>query len=94
LETCDAFEKNEKFLHLSHIIDKRIYDNYKIYKTNYIAYDMLMKTEKYVKYYSKKQQSEFETYMNNGLENIEGEHEELKNIFLDIYANPLKNKEL
>jgi hypothetical protein len=55
---------------------------------------MLMKTEKYVKYYSKKQQSEFETYMNNGLENIEGEHEELKSIFLDIYANPLKNKEL
>ena len=94
LETCDVFDKNEKFQQLSHIIDKRIYGNYKIYKTNYMAYDMLMKTDKYAKHYSKKQQSEFETYMNNGLENIEGEHEELKNIFLDIYANPLKNKEL
>ena len=32
--------------------------------------------------------------MNSGLVNIEGEYEELKNIFLDIYANPIKNKEL
>jgi hypothetical protein len=32
--------------------------------------------------------------MKNGLEKIEGEYDELENIFLKIYANPVKNKEL
>ncbi|MDD3691558.1 MAG: acyltransferase [Bacteroidales bacterium] len=94
LDSCDALNKNEKFQLLTQIIDKRIHDNYTLFKTNYIAYDLLTQTKTYAEYYSEQEKMEFENYMNSGLVNIEGEYEELKNIFLDIYANPIKNKEL
>jgi hypothetical protein len=48
----------------------------------------------YGKEYTEDQRKAFENYMNEGLEKIEGEYEELKMIFLEIYANPVKNKKL
>ena len=72
----------------------RKYTHFGILPTNYIAYDLLTQTKTYAEYYSEQEKMEFENYMNSGLVNIEGEYEELKNIFLDIYANPIKNKEL
>ncbi|HPX59840.1 MAG TPA: acyltransferase, partial [Bacteroidales bacterium] len=38
LKECDQLQKNDKFIRLAQIIDKRIYDNYRLWKTNYIAY--------------------------------------------------------
>ena len=43
LQYCDTFEKNEKFAQLANIIDQRIYKHYKLWKTNYIAYDICTK---------------------------------------------------
>ncbi len=94
LEECDSLQRNDKFQHLAKIIDKRIYDNYKLWKTNYMAYDILNQSGKYIEKYSQEDKIAFLNYMNDGLINIEGEYEELKGIFLDIYANPVKNKEL
>ncbi|MBP7101901.1 MAG: acyltransferase [Bacteroidales bacterium] len=94
LDACDSLMRNEKFQRLAEIIDQRIYKNYKLWTTNYIAYDMLNKSDVYGKEYTEDQRKAFENYMNEGLEKIEGEYEELKMIFLEIYANPVKNKKL
>ncbi|MGI6292735.1 MAG: acyltransferase [Bacteroidales bacterium] len=94
LKECDQLQKNDKFIRLAQIIDKRIYDNYRLWKTNYIAYDLLYNTDTYTMHYSPSEKSDFIQYMKNGLEKIEGEYDELENIFLKIYANPVKNKEL
>lgn len=94
LKECDQLQKNDKFIRLAQIIDKRIYDNYRLWKTNYIAYDLLYNTDTYTMHYSPNEKSDFIQYMKNGLEKIEGEYDELENIFLKIYANPVKNKEL
>ncbi len=94
LEECDKLQKNDRFIHLAKIIDKRIHSNYHLWKTNYIAYDILNKADMYSNHYTQAEKLDFIQYMNKGLEEIEGEYEELKNIFLNIYANPLKNKEL
>ncbi len=94
LESCDSLVRNEKFQRLAEIIDQRIYENYKLWATNFIAYDMLYKSDMYLKKYTEDQRNAFEKYMNDGLEKIEGEYEELKTIFLEIYANPVKNKKL
>lgn len=94
LEECNQFQRNEKFSCLAKIIDKRIYENYKLWKTNYIAYDIQNQTNKFSENYSSDDKTAFINYMNDGLVNIEGEYEELKSIFLDIYANPVRNKEL
>ncbi len=95
LEYCNQFEKNNKFVNLAKIIDKRIYQNYKLYNNNYIAYDMLNDTNIYADLYSKEEKERFVDYMESGLNKLPftkgGEILEMENIFLKIYANPVKN---
>ena len=96
LEYCDQFEKNAKFNHLAEIMDKRIYQGYKLYKNNYIAYDMLNNANTYVDLYTKEDKEFFVSYMRNGLSKLpcakEDNMNEMENIFLKIYANPVNNK--
>lgn len=95
LEYCDTFEKNNKFVHLGKIMDHRILSNYKLYKTNYIAHDILNKSYKYEDFYSSEDKAQFIDYMKNGLSKLPckelGEIDMLENIFLRIYANPVDN---
>ncbi|MDD2530479.1 MAG: acyltransferase [Bacteroidales bacterium] len=91
LEYCNGFEKNEKFCTLAQIIDNRIYKNYKLFNTNYIAHDLLNKSYRYQDNYTKQEQEAFVEYMQKGLKDIPGEYQELETIFLKIYANPLDN---
>lgn len=95
LEYCDQFEKNDKFKHLSEIIDKRIYQNYKLYKNNYIAYDLLNNTHDYERFYNNEDKEHFIDYMKTGINKLhctrDGEMNEMENIFLKIYSNPVKN---
>lgn len=91
LEECDRCEKNGKFQMLAHIIDDRIYSNYKLYKTNYIAYDILHDTKIFCNYYTAQEQEAFVEYMRNGLKDFQGDQDELRSIFLGIYANSVKN---
>ena len=81
LKQCDAFPHNEKFKQLAEIIDKKIYKNYKLYKTNYIAHDLLHNSQTYASYYSEEEKAAFQHYMSNGLKNIEGNINELETIF-------------
>ncbi len=91
LEYCDTFNNKDKFKELALIMDKRIYANYKLWKTNYIAHDMLNNSNTFSSYYQKNDKDIFVDYMMEGLKNIDGVIEELKEIFLSIYAYPIKN---
>jgi len=90
LKKCDAFTHNEKFKCLAEVIDQKIYKNYKCYKTNYIAYDLLHNTNTYISHYSNEERKAFRQYMSEGLKNIEGSTNELETIFLEIYATVVK----
>jgi hypothetical protein len=87
---CDAFTHNEKFKSLAKIIDKKIYKNHKLYKTNYIAYDLLHNSKTYTAHYSEEEKLSFKSYMTDGLKDIEGEMKALERIFLGIYAAPVE----
>ncbi|MBO4656068.1 MAG: acyltransferase [Bacteroidales bacterium] len=93
LQFCDRFDKNDKFAQLAQLIDQRVYSHYKLWKTNYIAYDLVEGGDKYAKKYTPEEKNAFEEYMSNGLKSLVGEADELKNIFLNIYANPVRNEE-
>ena len=93
LQFCDSFDKNDKFSHLAQIIDQRVYSHYKLWKNNYIAYDMVEGNDKYAQKYTSDERKAFEKYMNDGIKSLVGEADELKNIFLNIYANPVRNGE-
>lgn len=91
LQYCDKFDKNDKFTQLAKLIDQRVYSHYKLWKTNYIAFDMVEGGEKYAHKYTPEEKKAFEEYMNKGLRSLVGEADELRNIFLNIYANPVRN---
>lgn len=93
LQYCDGFDKNDKFVHLAQLIDQRVYSHYKLWKNNYIAYDLLENEDKYAREYTPEEKKAFEKYMYKGLKSLVGEADELKSIFLNIYANPVRNKE-
>ena len=85
--------KNEKFIQLAKIIDDRIYRDYKLFKNNYIAHDLLNKSYRYENHYSKEDKESFIQYKNNGLSQLNGDYDELEQIFLKIYATPVDNCE-
>jgi len=80
---------NKQIQALSQAIDDSILASYKLWPTNYIAYDILNNTKKYSHLYSEKEKSLFERRLeirideNNPIE-MQG--------FLAMYANPVVNK--
>lgn len=92
---ASVLDKNDRYQALRKTLDERIIRNYKLWKTNFIAYDMLEGKGKYSDRYSKENVEEFEGYMAHKLGKVERSlnHDELKQIFLDIYANPVRAKE-
>ncbi|MDR1792985.1 MAG: acyltransferase [Bacteroidales bacterium] len=91
LKICDQYSNNDKFRALSNLFDKAIYKNYKLFKTNYIAYDLLHNCSDYSQHYSVAEKNQFLEYMNVGLSKIDGEFEELKALFFKIYAGNVIN---
>ena len=86
LRHCDRFDRNRKFQQLAQIIDRRIYENYRLWPTNYIAHDLLNQSYRYRSHYTEEQRQQFMDYMDEGLKNLIGEEAELRDIFLHIYA--------
>lgn len=89
LEQCDRLDKKYKFTQLAKIIDTRIHSTYKLWNTNFIAYDLLNNTDQYRNHYTLAERSAFYDYMQEGLQKLKGDIDELTNIFLNIYANPV-----
>lgn len=92
IEKASQFDKNERFKALAMSIDSKINSTYKLWKNNYIAYDILNNTEEYSTMYSPADKQSFIGYMKFKLQATEGDVKEMEDIFLSIYANPVVNK--
>ena len=90
---CD---KNDRYQLIRHAVDVRVIEGYKLWKNNYIAYDLANHSYKYSHLYEPADQEKFVAYMQKQLDTVEPEinREDLRRIFLDIYANPVYTKEL
>lgn len=88
--------RNEQITETAKIIDKKIHANYRIFKNNMIAYDMLLNTNKYAQLYTEEEKNAFEAYLQKRIELIDLEQKDiafLKQKLLEMYANILINKE-
>ncbi len=95
LEQCALLGKNERFQALANLIDSRIRGNFELWDTNYIAADMIAETDVHSSHYTADEKESFRNYMETGLAAIVAEDPyiditELRCIFLDIYANPVR----
>ncbi len=90
---CD---KNDRYQQIRHAVDKRVIEGYKLWKNNYVAYDLVNQSYKYSHMYDPADLEQFVAYMQKQLDTVEPEinREDLRRIFLDIYANPVVTKEL
>ncbi len=80
---------NKQIQALAQIIDDSILQSYKLWPTNYIAYDLLYKTDKYSAHYTEDEKSLFERRLEM---KIDCSNEIMMEGFLNMYANPVVNK--
>lgn len=90
---CD---KNDRYQLIRHAVDIRVVEGYRLWKNNYIAYDLANQSFKYSHMYDPADSEQFVDYMRRQLDTVEPgiNREDLRRIFLDIYANPIVSKEL
>lgn len=81
---------NKQFQQLALVLDKEIHRHYKLWPTNYLAYDLLNESTKYAECYSDKEKRQFERRVERRIN--ANDPVALKN-FLLMYANPVINKE-
>lgn len=77
---------------LAGIIDSKIHQNFKLWPNNYIAYDLLHSVNKFKAFYTEEEKKRFIEVMTQKMDKLEGNISLLNNIYLEIYANPVKNQ--
>lgn len=83
---------NEYHKLVAQLLDSRIRAAYRLYPNNYIAYDLRYGTTKYKDCYTDEQKKVFMQHL-QALEKYDTcDIENLKDIFLGIYSNPVNNK--
>ncbi len=88
----EGFTNNEYHKAVARLLDSRINAAYRLYPNNYIAFDLRYGTTRYKDHYTKEQQEAFRQRLNS-LERYDTcDIEKLKDIFLGIYANPVRVK--
>lgn len=84
---------NNEFLEIvSELIDKQIFQNYKLWPSNYLAFDLLNNSDTYSEHYANNTKIMLEKRLEKTFIRIGEKTDEIKNIFLSIYANPVINK--
>ena len=89
---CD---KNDRYQYIRHAMDRRIIEGYKLWNTNYMAYDIVNGGSKYASEYTPEDMTAFKAYIEGLLGQVEPEldKDELRDILLRIYSNPVLSKE-
>ncbi|MDE5423627.1 1-acyl-sn-glycerol-3-phosphate acyltransferase [Ancylomarina sp. DW003] len=85
-------DSRDKFKALADLIDYKIHKNFKLWPDNYIAFDILNNSTEYRAKYTDEEKELFLKHMDKKLGTVEGDLERLKEIFFEIYANPVKNQ--
>ncbi len=80
---------NKQIQALAQVIDDSILSTYRLWPTNFIAYDLLHKTDQFSDKYTQKEKQLFERRLEMKLG---AEVKTLRDGFLAMYANPVMNK--
>ncbi len=85
---------NDRYQRLRGILDQRIQSGYKLWKTNYMGYDLMNGTSKYLGIeYLPQDLEAFKAYTEHKLSKLERrlDRDALRDIFWHIYGNPVEN---
>lgn len=82
---------------ICHIIDHAIHENYKIFKTNYIAHDILFDNKEFADKYTPEEKEAFIKYLTDQINKTDIKLSEFDRYYmltkmLQMYSNPLTNQ--
>lgn len=92
LSSLDLLTKNEYHKAVASLIDSRIHTAYRLYPNNYIAHDIRYGNTRYQDMYTAEQRLAFEHHLSKLDKYDTCDMEQLRDIFLGIYSNPVDNK--
>jgi len=92
LESLSCLTNNEYHKEVAAMIDRRIIDAYRLFPNNYIAYDLRYGTNKYANQYTKEQEAAFHDHLKALQKYNTCDLDQLTEIFLSIYSNPIISK--
>ena len=95
IHAASLCDKNDRYQQIRHVVDRRVIEGYKLWKTNYMAYDLVHETNKYAGEYTAGDMEAFKSYIARQFMRVEPNlnRQELTDIFLRIYSNPVLSKE-
>ena len=90
LSATEKFSNNY-FKNVAHLIDRRIYNKYKLYDSNYIAHDLRSNSNAHATNYTPQNREKFVQRYHQILDKFDADKEIIGQIFLGIYANSVDN---
>ncbi len=85
-------KQNELAESLARKIDRQIYSNFKLWPSNYVAYDLLTGEDRFKHKYSGEEKKHFELMLGQAMIFIDFPITDISERFLKVYANPVINK--
>lgn len=92
LNALNDCPSGEFYKRLAELMDSRINPHFYLHPNDYIAHDLRSGSETYAEHYTKEQKETFIKYMDWMNDYPDMNREELEEIFLGIYANPVDVK--
>lgn len=92
LEISDNLTNNDIVRAASAIIELETQKNYKLWSTNYLAYDLLENSSRFEEFYNKETKDNLENRCQMVFEVIDDDKVKLRKLFYLMYANPVYNK--
>lgn len=84
-------ERNAYIKRIAEMVDTQIYKNFKLWPSNYVAYDMLMQEHRFKDKYTLEEQNRFEIMVEQALVHLDYPVPDMQDRFLKLYANPVIN---
>jgi len=84
--------KNDILLEIAQLIDKQIHKNYKLWPSNYYAFDQLSNTSIFRNEYDQNTIDTFNKRLENAQQLTGKNRNKVKQLLLTLYSNPVKNQ--
>lgn len=83
---------NDILKDIAHLVDEQMHHNYRLWPSNYYAYDLLTNSSKHAAEYGPDTKEKFNARLDKTIQSITGNESRIRELFLKLYANPVINK--
>ena len=85
----NELNQNDKIYEVCKMVDHQIYHDYKLFPTNYIAFDLIDNRQRFANHYTPEEKEKFIAYLDQQATTEDVPKEKMMYYLLRIYANPV-----